>query len=206
MAHNYQDQVLALAGIFQSAVLVEKIARTGSVPTDSFECTLNSVLVTKPESVEDVYEGRHGLYLGLTHLKHVLERDRKSMSGDAVRYALTLIQLERKLSKNKEMLSILGNRLEQVSQQCVHFEITHENIIGAMAALYQDTLSTFSNRIHVTGDIRHLQSSDNAQRIRASLLGGIRSAMLWRQVGGYRWQLILGRKKMLSCVNHLLRP
>ncbi|RRJ84802.1 high frequency lysogenization protein HflD [Aestuariirhabdus litorea] len=206
MSHNFQDQVLSLAGIFQSAVLVEKIARSGNAPTDSFECTLGSILVTNPDSVEAVYEGRHGLYLGLTHLKHVLERDRKAMSGDAIRYVLTLIQLEKKLSKNKEMMDVISNRLEQISQQRLHFEIGHENIIGALAALYQDTLSTFSTRIHVTGDVRHLQSSDNAQRIRACLLGGIRSAILWRQVGGYRWQLILGRKKMLACVEHLLRP
>ncbi|MCL6414895.1 high frequency lysogenization protein HflD [Aestuariirhabdus sp. Z084] len=206
MAHSFEEQVLSLAGIFQAAVLVEKIARTGNAPEDSFECTLASILITNPGSVEDVYQGRHGLYLGLTHLKHVLERDRKSMTGDAIRYVLTLMQLEKKLSKNNEMLATLGNRLEQIEQQRKHFDVTHENIVGALASLYQDTLSTFSSRIHVTGDVRHLQSTDNAQRIRACLLGGIRSTMLWRQVGGYRWQLILGRKKMLDCVNHLLRP
>lgn len=205
MAYSYQDQVLAIAGVIQAAVLVEKIAHTGTAPADSLECTLSSILVTNPESVEDIYQGRHSLYLGLTHLRHVLERDRKAMTGDAIRYALTLLHLEKKLFKNKEMLNTVGNRLEDISQQVKHFDVTHENIIAAMASLYQDTISTFQNRIHVTGDARHLKTSANAEKIRACLLGGIRSALLWKQVGGYRWQLILGRKKMLKCVIELLR-
>jgi high frequency lysogenization protein len=40
----------------------------------------------------------------------------------------------------------------------------------------------------------------NQQRleIRALLLAGIRSARLWRQLGGHRWQLVISRRKLLN--------
>ncbi|MFC6673156.1 DUF489 family protein [Marinobacterium aestuariivivens] len=61
---------------------------------------------------------------------------------------------------------------------------THSSIVANIASLYQETISTFSFRINVGGDPRHLQNAENAAKIRALLLAGIRAAMLWRQVGG----------------------
>jgi adenylosuccinate lyase len=39
--------------------------------------------------------------------------------------------------------------------------------------------------------MRNLQQPSNAAKIRALLLAGIRSARLWRQLGGHRWQLVI---------------
>src|SRR5690606_41275217 len=58
--------------------------------------------------------------------------------------------------------------------------------------------SDLRQRIQVHGDMRHLQINANAARIRALLLAGIRSARLWRQLGGNRWQMLFARKKMLN--------
>ena len=79
------------------------------------------------------------------------------------------------------MLQVIGSRLDQIQQQVEHFGLTHENVVASFGGLYQDTLSTFRQRIQVQGDMRHLQQSDNAAKIRALLLSGIRSARLWRQ-------------------------
>lgn len=53
--------------------------------------------------------------------------------------------------------------------------------------------------------MRHLQDSRNADKVRALLLAGIRSAMLWRQLGGRRWQLLFSRRKLLDQLYPLLR-
>ena len=45
-----------------------------------------------------------------------------------------------------------------------------------------DVLSTLRQRIQVHGDMRNLQQPNNASKIRALLLAGIRSARLWRQL------------------------
>ena len=60
-------------------------------------------------------------------------------------------------------------------------------------------------RIKVTGDMRQLQNDTNADIIRALLLSGIRSAFLWRQLGGARWKLVLHRKRMLRIAQNLSR-
>ena len=51
----------------------------------------------------------------------------------------------------------------------------------------------------------HLQVSSNAARIRALLLAGIRSARLWRQLGGSRWQMVFSRRRLLNELYPLLR-
>ena len=53
--------------------------------------------------------------------------------------------------------------------------------------------------------MRHLQQTDTAAKIRALLLAGIRSARLWRQLGGHRWQLIFSRRKLLDALYPRLR-
>jgi high frequency lysogenization protein len=46
---------------------------------------------------------------------------------------------------------------------------------------------------------------DNAAKIRALLLAGIRAALLWRQAGGDRWKLIFSRSAMQKEAQQLLK-
>jgi high frequency lysogenization protein len=56
----------------------------------------------------------------------------------------------------------------------------------------------------VSGDNQYLGDPGNANRIRALLLSGIRSAVLWRQLGGSRWQLLFQRKKLCEQARAIL--
>ena len=105
----------------------------------------------------------------------------------------------------EDMLETIGKRLPQIQSQVEHFGPAHENVIAACGALYQDTLSTLRQRIQVHGDMRNLQQPNNASKIRALLLAGIRSARLWRQLGGHRWQLVISRRKLLKELYPLMR-
>ena len=78
-------------------------------------------------------------------------------------------------------------------------------MIANCGGLYQDTISTFRPRIQVHGDMRYLQQPAVASKVRALLLTGIRSARLWRQLGGHRWQLVFSRGKLLKELYPLLR-
>ena len=53
--------------------------------------------------------------------------------------------------------------------------------------------------------MRYLQQSANAAKIRTLLFAGVRAARLWRQLGGSRWQLVFGRRKLLKELYPLLR-
>ena len=75
----------------------------------------------------------------------------------------------------------------------------------SISAIYQDTLSTLRFRIKVNGSEAQLTNSNNADLIRTLLLAGIRSAYLWRQLGGRRWKLLLQRKQLLEVSQNLSR-
>ena len=65
-----------------------------------------------------------------------------------------------------------------------------------LADIYQERISMLGPRIMIGGEPLHLQNPDNAARIRVALLAGIRAAVLWRQAGGHKWQLLLRRRAM----------
>ncbi|MBK3867176.1 high frequency lysogenization protein HflD [Pseudomonas stutzeri] len=200
------EQLIALGAVFEAATLVDRIARTGQVPSASLGCMLGSLLARNPGTTQEIYGGDDlNLRDGYRALVGALERDSSALQREPLRYALAMIGLERQLDKRDDMLQVIGSRLDQIQQQVEHFGITHENVVASFGALYQDTLSTFRQRIQVQGDMRHLQQTDNASKIRALLLSGIRSARLWRQLGGHRWQLIFSRRKLLDVLYPKLR-
>lgn len=202
----FQQQLIALAAVFEAASLVDRIARTGQVPNASLACMLGSLLVRENKPALEIYGGDDiNLRDGYRALIGALERDASSLQREPLRYALAMIGLERQLDKRGDMLQVIGSRLDQIQQQADHFDVTHENVVASFGGLYQDTLSTFRQRIQVQGDMRHLQQTDNASKIRALLLAGIRSARLWRQLGGHRWQMVFSRRKMLDALYPLMR-
>ncbi len=202
-----QEQLIALAGVFQAAILVDRIAKTGQSSEAALGCMLGSLLVQDPKDTLEVYGGDDlNLREGYRALASALERDPSSLQREPLRYALSMLGLERQLAKREDMLETVGKRLPQIQSQVEHFGIAHENVIAACGALYQDTLSTLRQRIQVHGDMRNLQQPSNASKIRALLLAGIRSARLWRQVGGHRWQLVFSRRKLLKELYPLMNP
>ena len=201
-----QEQLVALGAVFEAAALVDRIAKTGQISEPPLGCMLGSLLVRTPKSTLDVYGGDDlNLRDGYKALASALEREPSSLQREPLRYALALLTLERQLAKRDDMLNAIGTRLDQIQQQVQHFGLVHDNVIAACAGLYQDTLSTFRQRIQVHGDMRHLQQPSNAAKIRALLLTGIRAARLWRQLGGTRWQLLFNRRKLLRELYPLLR-
>ncbi|WP_422133686.1 high frequency lysogenization protein HflD [Endozoicomonas sp. ALD040] len=203
MQYTAKEQAAALSAIFQAAGLVERLAKSGQISEGPLEPLIGSLFVISPDRVEDVFNGYDSLLTGRKILKDVLQRQADAIQADTVRYALTLIHLERKLSRNRDMLNEISQRLQRCREQADHFGILHENVIASLAGIYLDTISTFKTRVQVSGDLQHLQNQGNADKIRAILFAGIRAAILWRQTGGSRWQLLLSRKKLLNGLNQL---
>ena len=201
-----QQQATALAAIVQAATLVEQLARTGDISADAAEPLLKALFVQNPAHFTDVYgSARSSLNVGLNQLGAVLGKNPRGISPDVTRYALSLIHLERKLARQPQMLEALGNGIQSASRQAAHFSPTHENTVAALADLYKQTLSNLSFRIHVTGNPAFLQNNHTANRVRALLLAGIRAAILWRQVGGKRWHLLVNRGRYLKACDELLQ-
>lgn len=201
---SIDQQTIALAAAVQAATLVEQLARTGEVTSDDLEPLLNALFVQSPEQFSDVYGNpAQTLMLGLNNLRALFGQSTRGISPDVTRYALSLIHLEKRLSKNPDMLNEIGQGIHAAQRQVDHFGLLHENTVAAIAEVYKQTLSNLSFRIHVTGNPTYLQNPATANRVRALLLAGIRAVILWRQVGGRRWQFILKKNAMVQAAKQL---
>ncbi|MBB3191531.1 high frequency lysogenization protein HflD [Halomonas cerina] len=196
-------QVLALAGVFQAASLVDDLARNGQVDPRAWDTLIHATLDTSPESFEAIYGGHpNNLRRGLDVLDAVLGR--RQANPVVMRYGFTLLMLMNKLRNDTAMMDALGRDLARIQGQAEHFGETHENVIASLGEAYQKTISTFKARIVVQGDPSLLQSRMMPERVRAILLAGIRFALLWHQQGGRRWKLVFQRgalKKALDTLN-----
>ena len=81
--------------------------------------------------------------------------------------------------------------------------------VGLNTLIEQLTQLNDKNLLNYWGSLLALESKLNKQpeivqdKIRACLLAGIRSAVLWRQVGGSKWQLLFHRKKLVQAARQL---
>ncbi|MDA7769436.1 high frequency lysogenization protein HflD [Porticoccaceae bacterium] len=191
------DQALALAGVFQSAELVDHLARYGDITDAQLSGAMTTLLNQNPASVLDLYDSTDNLELGINSLRTMLN-DRTKGSANVMRYVIGIMYLSRRLINNSEKISQVASGITQAQQQAEHFSPSHDNVIANIAGLYTETVSTMQGRIQVSGDPLYLTQAAIAQRVRCLLFSGIRSAFLWHQVGGKRSHLLLQRKGLMA--------
>ena len=192
MIKTLTNQVIALAGLTQSMHLVQQIAKRGSADESDMRTSIASILKIDAEDVLGVYGGLANLQTGLKRLeKQVGNPDQ--VDPILARYVATLLFLERKLMRSPQKMALITNGLRSVADIVPDFGVLHEDVLARIADLYQQTISQIKPRVIVVGEEQYLRQPENANRIRALLLAGIRSVVLWRQCGGRRWRLLLTR-------------
>lgn len=202
--YSEQERTLALAGIYQAARLAEQIGRRGMADSQAMATCVHSLFQIDAENVEAVYGGLAGLASGLQLLYAQMEGS-GGRNLELTQHVISLIQLERRLSAHPEMLERIAQGLRSATERLEHFPILHQNILAQLADLYSATVSTLQPRVIIRGEALHLQNPENQHKIRALLLAGVRSARLWRQVGGRRLQLLLHRRRILEQSRLLLQ-
>ncbi|CAH0990331.1 High frequency lysogenization protein HflD [Sinobacterium norvegicum] len=200
-----QQQAIALAGIVQAAKLVDQIARTGVCNESDFHTSIRSLFAFDAATTEAVYGGIDQLHSGFELIENLLGKGEIEGKQEILRYTMSLLHLTQRVSKNNSMLGVIHSRLQHASFNLENFDSNPKPLITSVAGLYQDTLSTLSFRVQVTGNVEHLKSPANADKIRALLLAGVRSTMLWRQVGGKRWQLLFQRRQIVNNCKQLAK-
>ncbi|MFL0808937.1 MAG: high frequency lysogenization protein HflD [Agarilytica sp.] len=202
---TWRNIAIALAGAAQAVSTVEQLAKTGYLKSDDFETAVHSLFAQSPESTEAVFVDIPHLNNGLEVLLELLKHHRNPKNTDLLRYILGVMHIQKRLSRRKDLLHVIGNRLEKAATQAEHFSPTHDNVVSNIAEVYTDTISRFQYRIQVMGEYTYLQQPRVAGQIRVLLLAAIRAITLWRQVGGTRWQLILYRSKVTEAAEALYR-
>lgn len=198
--------MLAFAGIYQAAALVHQLSTQGKSDTDALSATLNSLFIENPETTEAVFGGFAGLTLGMRTLKTQMNGSapNEQRNLQLTQYVIGMIALENKLSKQPELVDRLFKKLSVPESQRKHFGLIHDNTLAGIALIYTDVVSQMHPKIMVRGSHGYLSQPAIANRIRAVLLAGIRSAFLWKQVGGSRWQLLFKRGGYLRAADACL--
>jgi high frequency lysogenization protein len=200
-----QNRTLAFAGILQALQLVQQTAYGRPYDVDAFQATVQSTLLLDTDSVTEVYGGVNGVRSGLRLLQTQLMNSKQKPDIELSRYLIVLLHLERKLSKRDDLLERLRIGIERAQNQVAHFDLMHANVLAGLADTYAETVSTLNPKIMVNGEPTRLQDSAVANQIRALLLAAMRSAVLWRQCGGSRIGLLLGRRKLAEIAGELLK-
>ena len=120
------------------------------------------------------------------------------------RMVVTVMRLERSLGRHKDLLEELQQGIVAAKRQVDHFGQNSPQVFSRMAELYTGTLSTLRPRVMVTGNPQWLQQPALVERVRTALLAAVRSAVLWRQVGGRQWQLLMHRRQCSMLARGLL--
>lgn len=200
-----RDRALALAGMLQGLKLAQSIAQTGSAETEPLQASLASLFRIDTDSTEDVYGSAALMTVGLDALVGQLQGGQARDAGCS-RMAVTLLHVERKLIGRPDLLKLIRDGVNDIERQREHFGITHQTVLDRLGDLYANTVSTLSPRVLVSGNPVQLAQPQVVAQIRAVLLAAMRSAVLWRQLGGSYWDLLLRRRAILQGANSWARP
>jgi len=197
-------QILALSGVFQASELVRQAAQHGAWSGYAASASLQSLFRLEADTPEAIYGDRKHLRLGLETLVEVLSGD--SEHPETLQYGVTLLQLQNKFQRHPVMMNTVGEGLVRIESETETLEEPQQEEARAeqVASLYTETVSTLTPRVIVNGDPRHLQNPRTVAWIRALLFSGLRSAVLWDQLGGGRFRLLVARKRLLAEAESLL--
>lgn len=202
---NFQEQTLALAGMFQSATLINQLAHGENINQAAFDCSLDSLFTLQAHSIQDIYGHGDGLILGLKTLNTYLGGRNKGPNTLTAYYILSMIKLTGRLVANESMIKKVQQGLEDIQQQAITFDMSPSGKLHKIDGLYQSTISQIKPRIIVQGEQTHLTNSDTTSKVRTLLFAGIRATVLWKQMGGSRLKLVFSRKKYVQEARRLLQ-
>jgi high frequency lysogenization protein len=204
MNQNHLHHItLALAGVHQAIALVREVSQTGRASEPAFSASIGSIFTLEAERVETVFGDVAGVKLGLQKLLQSLDTSQE-IDPPQQRYLLSILHLQKKLSRSPRAIKLLTQRLQQTQKQVDYFTLTHPTVIANLADSYLNAIKAFKFRIMILGKERIMHAPENLDKIRALLLAAVRAAVLWRQVGGSRLQLLFSRAKLKAAAESLL--
>ncbi len=192
------DRVLALAGLAQALRQVRRIADTGQADAAVLATSLDSVFRIDAATPEDVYGGAREVRPGLLLLRDYLS----NQGGDTQlpKLALAVTQLERRFSADDAVGEAVHEGILAIKPRAEQLGSSHPEVLSALGSLYAETVSHLRPKVMVQGNPHYLGQADIVAEIRAILLAALRSAVLWRQMGGSAWDIFLRRRAMQQAI------
>ncbi len=208
-------RTIAISAIYEVALNIKDIAWNGSNQLTSVDALLSPILrkEDQDENPINIYGNKDNIENGINCFKESLQSSQK-VDREVNRYVYSLIYLANKLNSNTNMLTYINRELDHIrdltgyeqstSENDNFYAIDDEHIIRQLATIYQNSISKLGPRILISGKSDFLAQEETAQTIRALLLSGIRSAILWHRNGGSRLQLLFNRNAYINSSVDLL--
>jgi high frequency lysogenization protein len=205
---NWEAQNITLAAVAQCSALVHDLAFTGKANEKYLMGSINPLFVLTPNFFSDVYPDVRDLTLGLSTLPKIITNNRTRKNSEIIRYSLGMFALRKSLMASSKMQAAVRAKLQPMIPMLPLDDpraappgedlelLKQDRTFRQLSNIYRETISTLSFRIQVAGKAEHLKSENIANRIRALLFAGIRSALLWHQLNGRRWHLVFYRKRI----------
>jgi high frequency lysogenization protein len=195
---DMDERVLALAGLVQALGQVRQIAESGQADQAVVGTALDSVFRIDAASPDAVYGGVDALEPGLRLLRDYFG----NQGRDALlpRLALAVMQLERRFVRETTTAGQVHDGIVALAPSAERLGSTHPDVLAALGSLYADTVSHLRPRVLVQGNPHYLGQAGVVAEIRAVLLAALRSAVLWRQLGGSLWDFLLRRRDMVAAI------
>jgi high frequency lysogenization protein len=197
-----KDRVLALAGLLQSIELVQEMANNGQARTSALAPCIESLFRFDADSTEEVYGSVRELWPGLRRVLAQLDGDGRDPAQ--TRMAMSVLHLERRFAARTAAGELVQERLQALRREPENWDPTHPDILSRLGEIYAEVVSPLGPKVMVAGNPVYLAQPGVVAEIRAALLAALRSAVLWRQVGGSWWDLLLSRRRMVETARQLL--
>lgn len=204
MKHSDEDRALALAGVFNAATLVDEVAYRREPDAATLDAALAPLFRFDAPDTAAVFGGVAPLRPGLEALVRAFGTPHNAGDELVARYALGLLHFERLYSGDPAMQGELKTLLRRAQLQADATGAAGDTAVATLAEGWSNTLGQIRPRIMVNGEPERLRETRNVTLIRALLLAGLRSAVLWRQLGGSRWSLLFGRGVLSRAAERLL--
>lgn len=209
---NEIDRTVALAGIYQAAEITQSLARTGHYREESMTVMVASLLALNSSNTQSIYGGVAGVVPGLKVIHNRMVSQADIADFELGRYVFSLMQLANRLSQNAEMAGLIQTRITELHVAGVTDDIVKRSgvpdgelkidgapdVFAFLASIYSDTISNLVPQIIVHGEHGYLADEKIVNRVRTSLLSGVRSAYLWTQLGGRKWHMLYQKRQYID--------
>jgi len=192
------ERTIALAGVIQACAQVQSLARKGIVEPSAYDGSIKSILVLDAVNTPAIYGGISGVRSGLTLMVNGVLNSAAPENVEILRYAMTILQLQRQLYSDRERFNKFATDIERLSSK------SEDELVDACSKVYQSYVSTLQPQVIVQGEEVHLQNAEVPPKVRALLLAALRSAVLWQQKGGGRFRILWERTRMQNSARFLI--
>ncbi len=201
------ELIYPAAGMLQATQLSIQLASLGYCDTALLDSQLNSLFVFNPTKTIEIYGNNElNLHLGLIYLKKILLNPWKQWNRPIRSIVDSFFKVAKYILQSTPVQKKLLSQLEKIKEQINYFgSIDHPLIFNNLADIYVELSAQLNLNLKIFGQQKFLQNQEILNKIRVCLLMGIRSAVIWKQLGGQFFSLFLYREHISHKINHLFK-